>query len=105
MIKEMGFTLTALMSFIKLVREVMNEIEQNLDEKFRTPFEIYEATLNNSFIEKVERLEMSELELDREELLDRKAEIAKMQQIMRELQERNQMLQTTIPAESSDFTM
>ena len=48
---------------------------------------------------------MSELELDREELLDRKAEIAKMQQIMRELQERNQMLQTTIPAESSDFTM
>jgi len=105
MIKEMGFTLTALMSFIKLVREVMNEIEQNLDEKFRTPFEIYEATLNNLFIEKVERLEMSELELDREELLDRKAEIAKMQQIMRELQERNQMLQTTIPAESSDFTM
>jgi hypothetical protein len=83
----------------------MNEIEQNLDEKFRTPFEIYEATLNNSFIEKVERLEMSELELDREELLDRKAEIAKMQQIMRELQERNQMLQTTIPAEASDFTM
>ena len=105
MIKEMGFTLTALMSFIKLVREVMNEIEQNIDEKFRTPFEMYEAYLNNSFIDKVERLQMSEIELDREELLDRKEELAKMQQIIKELQQRNQLLQPTIPTEETKYTI